>query len=238
MKILINKPDDTMIKKILILFVFFTSIIISQNNGFSNFRNFHISSGVQLGLNNGIGGQLNILVSGFADNFPLSAKIGGGVSYLDAGDPMAARKIFINNNTNGVPEKNGKTYNFNLDFLYRKSILGLKRNYFYAGPRYIMYAGNFNYIGGNEDFDVTSNQWGAGVGVENYFRIIPAIDLVLNLGYDYYLSETLYGHDTFYSPDGQDVNPREDYKFEDADNAINQPKHQLKILIGFSYNIR
>ncbi|MCP5064783.1 MAG: hypothetical protein GY936_20355 [Ignavibacteriae bacterium] len=227
-----------MIKKIFAIVFILTSVAISQNNDYSNYRSFHIAGGFQAGLSNGASGQLNILFSGFADNFPFSAKIAAGISFLDAGDPMAARRIFINNNTNGVPDKDGKTYNFSLDFLYRKSFLGLKRNYFYLGPRHTMFTGTFNYIGGNEDFEVTSNQWGVGFGIENYFKIIPAIDLVLNLGYDYYISETLYGHDTFYSPDGQDVNPREDYNFDDADNAINQPKHQLKILIGFSYNIK
>lgn len=217
--------------------IFFTTIFFAQNSKYSHYQNVKIKGGVQFGLYNGVGGHLMVLVSNFAENFPFSVKLGAGLSYLDAGDPMAARRIFINNNTNGVPEKIGKVYDFNLDFLYRKSVLGLIRNYFYVGPRYSLFSANFSYIGGNEDFDVTSSQWGVGIGVENYFRIISNVDLVLNFGYDYYLSETLYGHDTSYNPDGQDVNPREDYTYKDADDAINQPKHQIKALIGFNLTL-
>ena len=73
---------------------------------------------------------------------------------------------------------------------------------------------------------------------DSSFRIIPAIDLVINLGYDYFISETLQGHDTSYNPEDQNVNAREDYTFTDADNAINQPKHQIKAMIGFNYNLQ
>lgn len=227
-----------MAKKILLFTIILSSLVLAQNDDYENYRTTHFSIGTQLGMYSGFGGNISFLTSNFADNFPLSLKLNLGFSSLDAGDALAARRIFINNNTNGIPEKSGKTYNLGLDFLYRYRVLNLNRNYFYAGPRYLMFTGNFNYIGGNEDFDVTSNQWGIGIGAENYFRIIPSVDLVINLGYDYFISETLYGHDTSYSPEGQDVNAREDYNFNDADEAINQPKHQLKAMIGFSYNLR
>ena len=66
---------------------------------------------------------------------------------------------------------------------------------------------------------------------------MPVLDLVINIGYDYYIKSTLYGHDTSYNPDGQDLNPREEYNFNDADKAINQPNHQLKFMLGLSYNL-
>lgn len=225
-----------MSKLLSILFLLIFSSSFAQTNESFSYRNANFSVGAQFGLYNGVGGQINIKTTNFADNFPFSIRLAFGISYLDAGDPLAARKIFINNNTNGIPDQSGQTLDFGLDFLYRYSILNLRRNYFYAGPRYSMFTGNFNFIGGNEDFDVTSNLWGVGVGIENYFRIVPSIDLVINVGYDYYISDTLYGHDTSYGPEGLDVNPREEYTFEDADKAINQPKHQAKALIGFNYN--
>jgi hypothetical protein len=46
----------------------------------------------------------------------------------------------------------------------------------------------------------------------------------------------LYGHDTSYSPDGENVNDRKGFTFEDADNAVNQPKHNLKAMVGLGYN--
>lgn len=222
---------------ILVLLFIAPLLLIGQDNNNLNIQKTHFSVGAQVGMLNGVGGLLFIRTSNFAEDFPFSMKLGVGVSFSDAGDPLAARKIFINNNTNGIPEKNGQTWDFNLDFLYKYRILGFKRNYFYAGPRYIQFTGNFNFIGGNEDFDVTSDQWGVGIGIENYFKIIPALDLVVNIGYDYYIKSTLYGHDTSYNPDGQDLNPREDYKFKDADEAINQPNHQIKTMIGLSYNL-
>jgi hypothetical protein len=99
-----------------------------------------------------------------------------------------------------------------------------------------MFTGNFNYIGGNENFDVTSDQWGWGLGFKSYFPMTRKLELALTTGVDYYLSSELIGHDTKYSPDGEDVNPREDYKFKDADDAINQPKLKLRLLLGLNYN--
>lgn len=37
------------------------------------------------------------------------------------------------------------------------------------------------------------------------------IDLVMNGGFDYYLSSRWTGHDMSYSPDGADVSPRQEY---------------------------
>lgn len=228
-----------MMKKYMVFIYFIiTMLLLGQNNEFNKYQKTHFSVGAQLGMLNGVGGQIFINTSNFAEDFPFSVKLGIGISYSDAGDPLAARKIFINNNTNGIPEQSGSSWDFSLDFLYRNRLLGLKRNYLYAGPRYVQFTGNFNFIGGNEDFDVTSDQWGVGLGIENYFKILPVLDLVINLGYDYYIESTLYGHDTSYNPDGQDLNPREDYNFNDADKAINQPNHQIKLLIGMSYNLK
>lgn len=226
-----------MINKTFILLLVIACSLLGQSKDNSISRTTHFSVGSQFGLSNGLGAQINFVTSNFADNFPFSAKIGVGISFKDPGDPLAARRIFINNNTNGIPEESGRSWNFNLDLLYKTSFLGIKRNYLYAGPRYVLFTGNFNFIGGNEDFDVTSDQWGIGAGLENYFRIVPALDLVINFGFDYYFTEALHGHDTSYSPDEQNINPREDYSYSDADKAIEQPKYQIKALVGFNYNL-
>ena len=59
--------------------------------------------------------------------------------------------------------------------------------------------------------------------------------MVLGGGADYFFQGTLKGHDTAYSPDGDDVNPREDYTYDDADNAVNQPKFLGRFMIGINY---
>ena len=94
---------------------------------------------------------------------------------------------------------------------------------------------NFKFIGGNEDFDVTSNQWGLGIGLEGYFNITQNLQFVLAGGVDYFFAATLSGHDTKYSPDGDDVNPRNDYTYDDADDAINQLSWEPRAIIGLSY---
>lgn len=218
-------------KVLLILFVvLFTSFstILSQN--FSSRTTF--AGGIQAGYNNGIGLQGNLTLKNLAEGFPFNIKLGIGFSYMDPGIPLKAREIFINDATNGVPEKSGRLIDIRADFLYG---IGA-RTYFYAGPRFAMFTGNFDFVGGNEDFDVTSKQWGAGVGVENYFRISPMLDFVLSFGYDYFFPNTLYGHDTSYSPDGQNINDRKGFTFTDADDAVNQPKHNVKAMVGLSYN--
>lgn len=213
---------------LIIVFAICSELILAQK--FNSPTN--IAGGISFGYNNGLGFQGSLLLKNIAEGFPFNIKIGLGLSFLDPGKPAEAREIFINDATNGVPEKAGKLIDFRADFLYNFS----GRNYLYAGPRFAMFTANFNYVGGNENFDVTSNQWGAGIGVENYFKVSPVLDLVFNLGYDYFFSSTLYGHDTSYSPDGQDVNARKDFTYTDADNAVNQPKHNIKAMVGLSYN--
>ena len=61
------------------------------------------------------------------------------------------------------------------------------------------------------------------------------LDLVLTAGYDYYPNATLSGHDTAYSPDGDNVNPREDYTYGDADQAIEQPKGVVRLMFGVNF---
>jgi hypothetical protein len=103
-----------------------------------------------------------------------------------------------------------------------------------AGPRHSRFKGTSEYIGGNEKFDVTSQHWGLGAGLESFFPVGARTDLGLGGGVDYYFASTLTGHDTSYSPDGSTVNGREDYSHSTADEAIHQPKLELRLMLGFS----
>jgi hypothetical protein len=191
--------------------------------------------GVLAGYYNGGGFQLNAMFAKFAENFPMNARFGFGYSSVEPGSAAEARQIFINNATNGIPEEQGRLWSFNLDLMYPFKFAGLQRNFLSAGPRYARYTGNFKYIGGNEDFDVTSNSWGLGAGLESHFAMGTKIDLVLTAGYDDYPTTTLSGHDTQYSPDGDNVNPREDFTYSDADAAIDQPKGVPRLMFGINY---
>lgn len=194
------------------------------------------SAGALGGTNGGPGFQVQGSVAELAHGFPFILKLAVNYASLNPGDPAKARKIFINDATNGIPEKKGRVWDFRLDFLYQVNWFSWQRFYFYGGPRLAYFNGNFKYIGGNEDFDIKSKQWGIGVGLEKFYRMSARIDLVLTGGLDYYQKNTLTGHDTSYSPDGETVNGRKDYTFSDADKAVKQPDFVPRIMIGVNYN--
>lgn len=219
------------------LFIFFCCYQFSEAQSENLYSNKPLVTGsILTGYTGGFGLQGGIMISNFAQDFPFSARFAIGYSSLDPGNPADARRIFINDATNGVPEKSGTDWNFRLDFLYRLPLLSLKRFYVFTGARYSTFSGEFNFIDGNEFFNISSNQWGLGLGGESYFMLVPGFDLVFSLGTDYYFNSTINGHDTSYSPDGQDINSRHDYTYYDADQAINQPKFVLRGLIGFNYH--
>ena len=194
------------------------------------------SSDFLIGYNGGPGIQLNIVASDFARGLPLNMQFGIAYTALDPGNAADARKIFINDATNGDPEKSGSMWDLRFDFQYKVNWLSMKRAFVYGGPRYSMYTANFNFIGGNEDFDISTNQWGLGLGLKAYFDMSNKFDFVTTAGFDYYFNSDLRGHDTKYSPDGENVNPRNDYTFQDADAAINNPKFQLRLMVGINYH--
>jgi hypothetical protein len=190
---------------------------------------------LQIGYQGGLGFQLGGKVSNFAQGFPMNLQLSVAYRSMDPGNAADARRIFINDATNGDPEKHGYMWDFRLDFFYRIHWLSLERGYIYFGPRYGAFTANFKFIGGNEDFDITSSQWGFGLGMEAAFPMSQKFDFIVSGGIDSYLSSTLSGHDTSYSPDGEDVNPRRDYTFDDASSAVNQPDFEPRLMIGIGY---
>ena len=233
------------VKTIIIAFsifiLFSDSFIFGQEKGTGS-SNFSV--GIITGYNRGFGIQGNFTVQKLAEEFPFELRFGIGYNILDPGNAADARRIFINNATNGVPEKKGRSFDYRLDFLLPKTIFKVDHSYIVFGPRYSTFKGNFKYIGGNEDFDVTSRQWGIGGGIESHFEMTQNLDLVIAVGLDYYFPSTLKGHDTSYSPDNVNVNPRNDnqnddtpFTYKDADKAINQPKFMPRIMIGINFNL-
>jgi hypothetical protein len=193
------------------------------------------AAGLQLGYRAGLSVDVSITAMDFASGFAFPLRFGISHTSVEPGIALDARRVFINNATNGIPEENGKTWGARLDFLVPASLLSLQRAYAFGGVRHARFTGNFKFIGGNEDFDIRSNHWGLGGGVESYFGISRRVDMVITAGLDYFFSNTLSGHDTSYSPDGDNVNPREDYTYSDADAAVGQPKLEPAVLIGLSY---
>lgn len=196
------------------------------------------------GYNGGFGANLSLTAHKPVESLPIDVRFGIGYTSLDPGDSADARRIFINNATNGVPEEKGRTYDYRLDALWPVTLIESARSYIVFGPRYSSFRGNFKYVGGNEDFDVTTKQFGAGLGAESHFKMNASLDLLVAIGLDYYFDSTLKGHDTQYSPDDDNVNAQNDnqndnveFTYNDADEAINQPDLTPRVMIGISYHL-
>jgi hypothetical protein len=195
------------------------------------------SAGGQFGYDTGLGVQANLVAADFAQGFPLLLRVALAYAATPPGRALEARRIFINNATNGTPEESGRTLGLRLDVLQQVHLLALPRVYAFGGVRHTSFRANFKFIGGNEDFDVTSSHWGLGGGLDAYFAVSHRLDMVITTGLDYHFAARLSGHDTSYSPDGDNVNPREDFTYSDADAAVGQPKLGPMLLVGFNYRL-
>ncbi len=193
------------------------------------------SSGMLFGYNTGIGLQLFGKVSDFAQGFPFEVRFSIGYTRLNVGSAVKARKIFINDATNGTPEKKGWSWDFRWDLMHPIHLFSMKNAYLYGGVCYLLFTGDYNFIGGNENFDVTSNQWGFGLGMESHFAMSSWVNYVVNAGVDYFIQSTLTGHDTSYSPDGENVNPSNSYSYTNAAAAVNQPGGGFRVMTGIHY---
>jgi hypothetical protein len=169
----------------------------------------------------------------FAQGLPLKARFRLAWTFVEPGSAPDARRIFINDATNGTPQKRGHTLDVGVDALYP---LG-SRTHLVGGVRHTRFTANFNFVGGNEDFDVTSTHWGLGGGVEASFPMSPKMNLILSAGGDYFFPARLSGHDTSYAPDGDHVNPRRDFTYADAKAAVNQPTWRPAGVVGISYRL-
>lgn len=145
---------------------------------------------------------------------------------------MDARHVFINDNTNGTLEEHANTTGLKLDLLYPVYLFGQSQLYAFGGPRRAWYKADYRFVGGNEDFEVTSNHLGFGAGLEKRYPMSPRLALSLAAGFDYYLASAIYGHDTSYSPDGTSVNGRDGYSYGDADHTVAQPKLDPLLTLG------
>ena len=224
---------------ILSLLLTFTNQIHAQSSDESG-----IALGLSTGYNNGFGVQLNGTALKPLQSLPIQLRVGIGYTKLDSGNAADARRIFINNATNGVPEEKAKAFDYRLDVLWNSNLFNLEEAYWVLGPRYSSYTANFKYVGGNEDFDVTSKQFGVGLGGESRFKISNKLKLITAVGLDFFFNNTLKGHDTSYSPDNDNVNPRNDnenndtqFTFDDANEAIKQPSFMPRIMLGVLFSL-
>jgi len=231
-----------LLKPMLLVALFCISLFSFSQNTSSQDSKFAV--GFFTGYNRGLGFNVNFTALNPIESLPMHLRFGIGYTSLDPGNSADARRIFINNATNGVPEEKGKSFDYRLDFMWKTNLLNLEESYIVFGPRYSSFTANFKYVGGNEDFDVISKQFGLGLGAETQFKISEKFNLVTAIGLDYFFNNTLKGHDTSYSPDNDNVNPRNDnanndaqFTFSDANKAIKQPSLMPRVLLGVVYKL-
>lgn len=198
--------------------------------------------GFSTGYNRGLGFQITATALRPLESLPVQIRLGIGITSLDPGNSADARRIFINNATNGVPDEKARSFDFRVDFMLDSDFINSDDSKIVFGPRYSSFKANFKYIGGNENFDVTSKQIGLGLGYDIQFKMSSKLNLLAAVGLDYFFNSTLTGHDTSYSPDNDNVNPRNDnandnvqFTYKDANEAIKQPSMMPRLLIGVVY---
>jgi hypothetical protein len=198
-----------------------------------------LRQGISLGYQEDIAGVMTLDVEKINGNIPFSFGIFAGFSYqFDSGNAEAARKIFINDNAGGTIEKFGTSIFLGADFRYALSTPGDMDLRIFAGPRGVFYQAHYAFLGDNEDFDVRSNQGGVGGGLQAIIPVNGRFDFNLSAGVAYYFPATLQGHGEFlYNPDSVDDNPRNDYTWEDADGAVNQPGLSIPVFFGIRWKL-
>jgi hypothetical protein len=188
----------------------------------------------------GLGARGEVLAYDLFHGVPLGFSFGLGYTRIDPGDALLARKVFINQNTNGTPEKSGYFLDLKLDAVWFLKVKGYQRVGIFAGLRHDMFRGDFRYVGGDEDFEVTADDWGLGIGARGELRLSGRLSLVGSVGLDFYPVSTLYGHDATYSSSGGATNARDNgdgytYGWKDASKAINQPRLMPSLMVGLGW---
>ncbi len=221
---------------------YITIILLLWGTVLLNAQSKNISLGILTGYNGGFGIQSQLTIYKLTTDVPMNLRFAIGYTSLNPGNALKARRIFINNNTNGTPEKSGRNFDFRLDFMLPNKILN--NSYFSFGPRYSRFKADYKFIGGNEFFDVRSQQWGLGLNFGDFLHISHTLTLEFLVGADYYFPSTLTGHDTSYSPDNDNINPRNNnqnnnkaFTYADADAAVNQPKFVPRLMMGLNLHL-
>jgi hypothetical protein len=180
----------------------------------------------RIGYGNDLAAELGFRITGISAELPLSLKASGGyIRQVSAGNADDARSIFINDATNGTPSEYGESWFYGVTVGYGIFDGDTFHVEAFGVGRQNVYNAFFIFTGGNEAFRVTTTQFGLGGGVELVFGGGDgSTEFSLNGGVEYYFPSRIDSHGTFfYTPDGADSRPRNDYTYEDADGAINQP---------------
>lgn len=173
-------------------------------------------------------------------DFPFFVQARGGYIYqTDPGNATDARQIFINDNTGGNIEKYGESYLIALDLGWKWKTFEKISIEFTLSGLWNYYSANYSFIGNNEAFTVTTKPFGLGAGAALRLPLSDSrTSLLIKGGVEYFPKAQLNAHGTYYyTPEGKDDRPRNDFTYEDADAAVNQPGFRGLIQIAFLYTI-
>jgi hypothetical protein len=175
-----------------------------------------------------------------ARDIPFFLQMRGAYIYqTDPGNATDARSIFINDNSGGNIEKYGESYLAALDLGWKaKNFDKMSVEYTISGL-WNYYMAHFTYTGDNESFTVKSASFGVGAGAALRIPLKNTSNsMIIKGGAEYFPKADLEAHGTyFYSPDGDDDTPRDDYTYDDADDAINQPRFRAFFQVGYLYRV-
>jgi hypothetical protein len=146
----------------------------------------------------GLGGQLAVVAEDLAPGLPLAVRLGLGFATSDAlddsfnlsrlGGPNSTWGDF--KNTNNFTEW-GQNITLSLDVLYKLPAQGLPVSLApYLGLRYNMFEGGA-YDNSGTWGKYSSNAFGFGGGIRAAYPVIPNLDVVADLGADYYLQSCI-----------------------------------------------
>ncbi len=190
---------------------------------------------VLAGYHHGLGVRGEVAALHLFKGVPLGVMLGLGYTRLDPGNADDARQVFINDATDGTPEEEGYFLDFRLDGIWYLKSRRLENLGIFFGLRRDMFRGRFRYVGGNEDFTISANDWGLGAGARGELKLGRRINLIGAAGVDLYPFSKLYGHDTSYSSTGEGSNERDGYDWKDADKAVNQPRLVPSVMVGLAW---
>jgi len=181
--------------------------------------------------------------SNIFSNVPLGAEIGLGYSWTPAGNGTLARMVFINQDTGGDNDEqsSGGVLDLTMNVTYPlNQTYGPVKFYVFGGPRVGHYDVRWDYMGGDEDFDVVSWVYGLGGGLRGIMPLGKKVNAVLQLGLDYYPRTSIYGHDATYYPNDSNVNARNNgagytYTYADAVSATTVPHIRPRVMFGIQF---
>ena len=181
----------------------------------------------------GLGGQLAVVVEDLAPGLPLAVRLGLGFATSDAlDDDFNLSRLGGPNSTWGRYKDDndltewGQNITLSLDVLFTLPVEGLPVSLApYLGLRYNFFEGGY-YNGISRKY--SSDAFGFGGGIRVAYAVIPNLDVVADLGADYYLQgcikeSTSSGSSTTTCPD--------DTGYETLNAFVTQPD-------GFVFRVR